>query len=184
MIDAILRNLEARTGKGVDDWAAILRKSGPHGRRERVDWLMKEQGLGRVASTLIVQQAEGARQDYSDHEKLVDGIFSGPKAALRPLYDKVAAAAQELGPDVKIEPRQSMITFTRHRQFAWAKASTSRRLDLGLALGAIKAGGRLLAVTGTNEKDRVRVRIALEDPKQVDAEVRNWLRRAYDLDRG
>ncbi len=48
----------------------------------------------------------------------VDGQYAGPKAALRPIYDALAAAITDLGEDVTIEGRSTYIPFVRRRQFA------------------------------------------------------------------
>ena len=51
-----------------------------------------------------------------------------------------------------------------------------QRVDLGLRLESCEAGGRL-------EPSRIhhtmRLQIALTKPEEVDAEVQNWLERAY-----
>jgi hypothetical protein len=56
-------------------------------------------------------------------------------------------------------------------------------VDLGLVLPGVKGQGRLEATT-TVGGGRVTHRIALRSPKDVDAEVRRWLKQAYDRDAG
>ena len=78
-------------------------------------------------------------------------------------------------------PCRTQVTLRRNRQFAWIKPATNTRLDLGLALPGVKPAGRLPPVAGTNDKDRVRLRIAVNDPGAIDAELKRWLKAAYDL---
>ncbi|MFB3826197.1 MAG: DUF5655 domain-containing protein [Bryobacteraceae bacterium] len=179
MLSKILENLRLRTGKDLAQWSRVVKKQGPAGRKRRVEWLMKEHGIGRVAAGLIASEAEGKRTDYSDAAGLIEGIFSGPKSALRPLYEEIAAAAKALGADVETAPARTQVTFRRGLMFAWVKAPTSTRLDLGLALPGMNAGGRLLPIPGANDKDRVRLRVAISSRADIDAEVKSWLAAAY-----
>ncbi len=78
-------------------------------------------------------------------DTLVDAQYAGPKAALRPLYDALAQAAQGLGKDVEIMPRSSQVTFSRTRSFAVVRAATRDRIDLALKLAGAKATARLVA---------------------------------------
>lgn len=182
MLEKILAGLPGKTGKTVEDWTRIARESGKKVRRDCVAWLMAEHGLGRVAASAVADRALGRSVDYSGKSSLVDGMFSGAKASLRPTYEAVARLARGLGKDVGISPCRTQVTFTRRRQIAWVRPATRTRIDLGLALPGVRAQGRLVPVAGTNEKDRVRLKIELSSPAEVDAEVRRWLKTAYDLD--
>ena len=143
---------------------------------------MREHALGRVAANLIAAHAGGAATDYGQGGKLVEGMFSGPKAALRPVYERVLAAARALGPDVTAWPCKTQVTLRRKRQFAWVKPATKTRPDLGPALAGVKPGARLEPIAGTNDDDRVRLRIALTSLHEVDGEVVRWLQAAYGRD--
>jgi hypothetical protein len=182
MQDKILAGLQAKTGKNVEQWSRAVKKAGLGTRKERVEWLMTEHGVGRVAANLIASHAEGKSGAYDDGNALVEKMFAGPKASLRPLYDQIVRSAASLGKDVTVQPCQTQVTLRRKRQFAWIKPSTRTRLDLGLALGDLRPAGRLQPVTGTDEDDRVRVRIPITAPEEIDGEVRRWIKAAYDLD--
>ena len=78
-------------------------------------------------------------------------------------------------------PRKTYVTLTRKRQFAAIQPSTLTRVDLGLVLPGVKAKGRL------QESDRVgggRVThcIALTKVGDFNAEVKKWLKAAYEQD--
>ena len=64
------------------------------------------------------------------------------------------------------------------RVFAVIQPTTQTRVDLGLALKGTEPTQRLEAVKRLGN-DRITHRIALTAPKQVDAEVRRWLKQAY-----
>jgi len=88
---------------------------------------------------------------------------------------------RRLGKDVAPSARKIYVSLVRRRQFGALQPSTADRLDLGLVLPGVKPQGRLEA-TKTVGGGRVTHRIALRSPKDVDAEVKRWLREAYDRD--
>jgi hypothetical protein len=182
MQGTIRARLKEKSGKSVEEWVLVVKKSGLAVRKERVAWLMEQHGLGRVAANIVAAEAEGAVTDYSQGDKLIETMFAGAKAGLRPIYDRVAAAARNLGADVSVCPCKTQVTFKRKRQFAWVKPAAAGRLDLGLALPDVAAGGPLQDIPGTNDGDRVRLRIPLAAEGDVDAEVLRWLKIAYKKD--
>jgi hypothetical protein len=183
MMAAIERNLPARTGKTLAQWVALLKKGGPRDRAGRVAWLRKEHGLGGATATLVAYAAEGRRpqDDYADGDALVDAMYSGRRAALRPIHEAVLAAARKLGSDVTPSTRKTYVSLVRRRQFGAIQPCATDRVDLGLVLPGVEATGRLEKTT-TVGGGRVTHRVALRSPKDVDPEVRRWLAAAYDRD--
>ena len=60
--------------------------------------------------------------------------------------------------------------------------ATTSRIDLGFALDSMKAADRLVETGGFEKKDRITHRIPIESLSGVDAEVKKWLKYAYNLD--
>lgn len=169
------RNIEAQTGRSVAAWADLLR-AGPlkkHG--EMVAWLKAEHGLShghanRLALTALAPPTN-AEGDPVAH------LFEGDKAALRPLYDVLIAAALACGPDVEIAPKKANVSLRRARQFALIQPTTKTRVDLGLNLKSRDPAGRLEASGSFNAMFTHRVKLGAV--AEVDDEVRAWLREAY-----
>jgi hypothetical protein len=108
-------------------------------------------------------------------DELVAGQY-GDRRQLRPVLDAVLAALPALGP-VTVQARKTCVSLvTPHRVFAVIQATTKSRVDLGLRLEHEHPGGRLLAA---RDLGPATVRIPLNRPEDVDAEVIGWLRRAY-----
>jgi hypothetical protein len=173
MMAAIERNLPQRTGKTLRQWLALLKRQGPRKRREH--------GLGGATIMLIAAAAEGRKphSDYDDAPALVDAMYSGKKAALRPAYEAALRAAKRLGTDVVPGARKTYVSLSRRKQFAVLQPSTADRLDLGLVLPGVEGAGRLEACA-TVGSGRVTHRIVLRSAKDVDAFVRRWLEAAYE----
>jgi hypothetical protein len=111
----------------------------------------------------------------SEADELIDGQYSD-RPQLRPVFDAVLAALPVVGP-ATIQARKTMVSFvTPRRTFAVVQATTKSRVDLGLRLEHERPGGRLLAA---RDLGAATVRIPLTQPEDVDAEVLDWMRRAY-----
>jgi hypothetical protein len=98
------------------------------------------------------------------------------------VYERVIALAAGLG-DLSVEARKTYVTLTTpRRKFAVVKATTLRRVDLGLRLDGVEPSGRLESAKVLRD-DALTVRIALQTPEDVDDEVADWLTRARDTNR-
>jgi Domain of unknown function (DUF5655)/Domain of unknown function (DUF4287) len=182
--------LKEKTGRSLDEWLKLIRKSGPPSEKERREWLKKEHGLGTNTAWWLAERAEGKGDETSDPdeylraaERYVDGMYAGSKSALRPIYDHLLQLGLGLGKDVKACPCQTIVPLYRNHVFAQIKPATRTRIDLGFALGARAAEGRLIDTGGYAKKDRITHRIPISSLDEIDAEVKHWLHTAYQEDR-
>jgi hypothetical protein len=173
--------LQERTGKSLDEWVKIVKKSGPLAEKERREWLKKEHGFTTNYAWWVAERAEGkgGADDY-DPDAYVDAMFAGSKAPMRPAYEALLEICLALGTDVKACPCQTIVPLYRKHVFAQLKPSTRTRIDLGLALKDRKATGPLIDTGGFAKKDRITHRVEITSIKNIDATVRKWLKLAYD----
>ena len=116
-------------------------------------------------------------------EEYVDDMFSGKKEHLRPLYDALLKLGLSIGKDVKACPCQTIVPLYRNHVFAQIKPTTQTRIDFGLALGDMKkTPKRLINTGGFEKKDRITHRFEIASLKDIDDELKRWLRVAYDRD--
>jgi hypothetical protein len=180
--EKIIANLPARTGRSLDQWVELVNVSGPFAETDRRAWLKERHGLGDTTASMIAQHACGTGEVY-DPEALVEAMFAGPKAALRPIYDRLLVLGKGLGPDVKACPCKTIVPLYRRHVFAEIKPTTRTRIDMGYALGRREASGRMVLTGGIEKKDRITHRIPITSLDEIDDEVASWLRTAYELDR-
>lgn len=109
---------------------------------------------------------------------LVEAQFAGPKASLRPLYERLVAEARKLDPSIKLAPRESYVALQKNKTFALIKASTRDRLDLGLKLPTYEAAGRLQESAGFGSGS-ITHKVALHSLDDIDEDVLAWLQAAY-----
>jgi hypothetical protein len=189
MVEKWKNELPAKTGRSLDEWVALVKKSGPPTEKERREWLKNEHKLGTNSAWWIAERAEGkgAEEDSPEAyleaaEKWVDAMFSGPRLALRPRYDQLLKLALSLGNDVKASPGKTIVSLYRNHVFAQIKPATNSRIDLGLALGNMKTPKRLIDTGGYEKKDRITRRMEVKSEGDIDDELTRWLRKAYDMD--
>jgi len=181
--------LKQKTGRSLDEWLRLIKKSGPKDEKARREWLKTEHGLGTNSAWWLAERAEGKGSDVDDPdaylaaaERYVEQMFAGSKAALRPIYDEILKVGLKVGKDVKACPCQTIVPLYRNHVFAQIKPTTTKRIDIGFALGDMKPKGRLIDTGGFAKKDRITHRIPLESVADIDDEVKQWLKVAYDRD--
>jgi hypothetical protein len=189
MVQKAINDLPAKTGRSLDQWLSFIKKSGPKAEKERREWLKKEHGLGTNYARWLAERAEGKGGEDGDPEAYlraaedyVEKMFAGPKQSLRPVYNALLKLGLKLGKDVKACPCQTIVPLYRKHVFAQIKPTTQTRIDLGLALGSMKSGGRLIDTGGFAKKDRITHRIPITSIAEIDDEVKHWLRVAYEMD--
>lgn len=189
MVSKWKQDLPGKTGRSLDQWIALVKESGPAGEKERREWLKKEHKLGTMSATWIAERMEGKGTEEDSAEaylqaadEWVEAMFTGPRTTLRPLCEELLQLAFSLGKDVKVSPGKTIVPFYRNHVFAQVKPSTNTRIDLGLAVGNMKTPKRLIDTGGFQKKDRIARRIEVKTRSDLDAELRRWLKTAYDLD--
>ena len=115
-------------------------------------------------------------------ERYVEELFSGPKAALRPIYDALLMLGLTIGKDTKACPCKTIVPIYRHHVIAQIKPATKSRIDFGLALGNTKAPKRLIDTGGFKKKDRITHRVEVTSIDDIDDELVRWLKKAYEMD--
>ena len=189
MVQKWIRELPQKTGRSLEEWIALTRKSGPPTEKERREWLKKEHKLGTNAAAWIAERLDGKGTEEDSPEAYlksaagwVEAQYFGPRAAMRLLYEELLKLGLSLGRDVKACPCKTMVPLYRNHVFAQIKPSTNTRIDLGFALGNMKGPKRLIDTGGYEKKDRITRRIEIRSKADIDDEVKRWLKKAYEMD--
>ena len=174
----MIANLKEKTGKSLDQWIAVARKSGESKHGGVVKHLKTTHGLTHGFANLVAHKfLKSDAGSADDADSLIDAQYAGAKADLRPIYDAVIKVVRSLGKDVEIAPKKTYVSLRRNKQFALIQPSTKTRVDLGINLGDAQASGKLEKSGSFNAMVSHRVR--LESDKDVDKEVKAWLKEAY-----
>jgi len=179
-----IAELKTKTGRSLDEWMKVIRKDGLPTEPARRDWLKQQHGLGTNSAWWLAERSVGKGEEVGNPdayllaaEKYVEEMFSGKKEHLRPIYDALLKLGLSTGKDVKACPCQTIVPLYRNHVFAQIKPTTQTRIDFGLALGDTKkTPKRLIDTGGFAKKDRITHRFEITSTKDIDDEVKRWLR--------
>ena len=175
MAAAMLKNLSEKTGKTLQQWHAILKKSKLEKHGQLVNHLKKEHGVTHGFANMIVTKF--LHSDTASGDQLVDAQYAGAKADLRPIYDALIKSVSAFGADVEVSPKKAYVSLRRKKQFGLIQPSTKTRVDIGLNLPGSKPTKRLEESGSFNAMVTHRVRV--ESAGDVDKQLIDWLEKAY-----
>jgi hypothetical protein len=177
-----LANIEKRTGKSLDALASIIKKSGLTKHGEIRDMLKRDLGMGHGdANTLVhyVLQSDGsgaAAAAGKTTTDVLDEIYAGAKAHLRPVHDRIMSAVEKFGA-FEIAPKKGYVSLRRKKQFAMIGPATSTRVEVGLNMKDAEADPRLLQLPAGQ---MCQYKVKVSEPKDVNEQLIAWIRRAFD----
>src|SRR5262245_506468 len=130
-----LSNIEKRTGKSLAALAGLIKTSGLTKHGEIRDMLKKDLGMGHGdANTLVhhVLRSHGAAgAEGKGSNAVLDEIYAGPKAALRPIHDAIMAVVETFGP-FEVAPKKGYVSLRGRKQFAMVGPATKSQVEIGL----------------------------------------------------
>ena len=177
-----LRNIEAKTGKSLEQLRGLLAGSGHAKHGELRSWAMQQLGLGYGDANTLVHIAlasdgqSAAEAAGLGADDVLAGIYSDRKAALRPIHDALMARISTFG-DFEVAPKKGYVSLRRRKQFAMVGPGSATRVDVGLNMKDVPPTDRLLA---EKPGGMCQYKVKLTAPSEVDAELVGWLRLAYD----
>src|SRR5258707_5720328 len=185
-----LAQLKQKTGRSLEEWLRLIKKDGPPTEKERRDWLKTKYGLGTNSAWWLAERSVGKGEEPGDSnqylraaEKYVEEMFADKKEPMRPIYQALLKLGLGTGKEAKACPCQTIVPLYRNHVFAQIKPTTQTRIDFGLALGDTKkTPKRLIDTGGYAKKDRITHRFEITSLKDIDDEVKRWLKVAYDRD--
>jgi hypothetical protein len=175
---SMIRNLEEKTGKSLEQWVKIAASCGAGKHGAIVSRLKQAHGLGHGYANLIAHRLLKSAAGDAAPDDLITAQYAGNKAGLRVIYDALVAELRKFGRDVELSPKKAYVSVRRAKQFAIIQPSTATRVDLGINLKGVKPAGRLEASGSFNAMVSHRVRLG--SPVEVDKPLVGWLRAAYD----
>jgi Domain of unknown function (DUF4287)/Domain of unknown function (DUF5655) len=171
----IRAGLERDTGKSMDEWVAIVRTCPEEGHRARLKWLKDHHGLLQNRASQVLSEAFGSRMAWSEPDKLIEALWTDP--ASRTIFQAIDAAARQ--PNEVIQTaRKGYTAWSRKVQFAAARPVKGGKAMLGLAVPPEASVG-LEAPKNESWSERLKARVMLSSPAEVDAEIEALLKEAW-----
>ena len=170
-----LANIEAKTGKKREALLAAIRDSGLSKHGEMRTWAMEEFGVGHGDANLLVHLSRAPVGESASGDDVLDEIYSGKKAHLRPIHDKLMREIGKLGA-FEIAPKKGYVSLRRKKQFAMLGPKTNERFELGLNL---KDNVTHPLVKAQAPGGMCQYIAALASPADIDKALLDIVKRAY-----
>lgn len=180
MMAAVSASMKKRTGRSIEEWIALVEASGidPLDQLAVRRWLKDAHGVPQNSQWAI---ADGAARRRGwrppDLDEYVRQQYGGPKASLRPVFERVRGVIEGFGKDVRLEGRATYTPFLRRRQFAAAAAATRTRVDIGLRYSAAPESDLLVPAKAPGQATH---KLSVSSVGEITPEVERLLRIAYD----
>lgn len=175
-----LENIQKKTGKSLDELAEIIKKSGLTKHGEIREYLKRELGLGHGDANSLVHavfQSDGQRAaEGKSSDQLLDELYSGTKAHMRPIHEKLMAEIHKFG-EFEIVPKKGYVSLRRKKQFAMLGPKTNTRFEVGINAKDLKKNARLLEQP---KGSMCNYTVNVSDVREVNAELIAWIRSAFD----
>lgn len=173
---SVRANLERETGKTLEQWVEIVRRDCPETKpRARTDWLKATHGIGQNRAATIFSVAFPSEMGWDDAEGLCAALWKDP--AQLAILEAVEAAVADL-PGLVTGQRKAFTAWSNKAQFAALKPAKGGGATLGLAV-APDTSPRLLEPKNEGWSDRLKAKLALTSPTEIDDEIREWLCAAW-----
>ena len=174
---SVQEGLERETGKSLEDWVAIAKICPETKPRAQLAWLKANHGLGQNRASYVLSVAfpsERTTWDKPDEARAALWTDPASTAILETLETAVA------GFDGLVTgQRKGFTAWSRAFQFAAAKPVRDGTAVLGLAVGP-DASPRLLEPKNESWSERLKAKLPLASPTDVDDEVRALLKAAFE----
>lgn len=174
---SVQASLERDTGKTLAQWVEIVRRDCRESRPgKRVAWLKAHYGLGVNRCAHILGEAFPSEMGWDDPDKLREALWTAP--ASTEILLAVEAAVADFDGRVTGQ-RKAFTAWSRKLQFAALKPARGGGAVLGLAVTP-DASPRLLEPRNEGWSERLKAKLSLAAPADLDDEVKALLKAAWE----
>ena len=175
-----LNNIQKKTGKSLAELAAVAKSSGLTKHGELRDMFKEKFGLGHGDANSLVHailESDGTRAAEGKNDNAVlDEIYSGAKAGLRPIHEKLIKEINKFG-GFEIVPKKGYVSLRRQKQFAMIGPKTNTRFEVGINAKDLKKNARLLEQPKGSMCNYI---VNVTDAKEVNPELVAWIKSAFE----
>lgn len=174
-----IQTAKEKTGRSLEEWLPVVKKSGLSKQMEITNWLKSEQQLNHLQASLLAGlYLNNGKPVYQNESGLLENQFA-KCADMRPLYDLVSAQILKAFSDAQIIPKKTYISFTATREFA-AVNIKPKEIRLGMDLGDMPFTDSLLPSKLSGPMPRISHMLVLTDGKQFDKKLLSMLQASYN----
>ena len=144
--------------------------------RAQAAWFKEKHGLLQNRAMHVLSVAFPSENRWDDGDKLREALWTDLQS--RAIFEAVQAAASVL-PNVILGQRKAYTAFSREFQFASVKPIKGGKASLGLAITP-DTDPRLETPRNESWSERLKAKLLLENPGQVDASVEALIKTSWE----
>ncbi|MBU3661249.1 MAG: DUF4287 domain-containing protein [Flavobacteriales bacterium] len=173
----MIDNLYKNTGKTLQQWIEIVTQENFAKHGEIIKFLKEKHEFTHGFANLVALKAKETDAGSVDNtDDLIISQYKG-KEHLKPIYNKLLSEILKFGKDIEISPKNTYVSLRRKKQFAILNPATKTRFEIGINLKGQEATEKLEAEKPNSMCSH---KIKITDINEIDTEVINWLKKAYD----
>jgi len=174
---SVRANLQRETGKTLEEWVEIVRRECRETKpKARTDWLKATYGIGVNRAATIFGVAFPSEMGWDDADGLRAALWTDPTStAILDAVETTVAGFEGL----VTGQRKTFTAWSRKSQFAALKPLKGGQAALGLAVTP-DASPRLLEPRNEGWSERLKAKLTLASPAEVDGEIKALLKTAWE----
>lgn len=173
----MIENLHKNTGKTLEQWIDIVKKQNFNKHGEIIKFLKEQHEFTYGFANFVAHKAnETDAGSVENQNDLIIKQYEG-KEHFKPIYNKLLSEIQTFGKDIEVSPKNNYVSLRRKKQFAILNPATKTRFEIGIILKGQEPKGKLEAEKPNSMCSH---KINIAEMKDIDKEVFDWLKTAYE----
>lgn len=174
-----IQTAKDKTGKTLEQWLPVVKKSGLSKQMEITNWLKAEHKMNHLQASLLAGlYLNNGKPVYQNETSLLDNQFTKCEE-MRPLFNAISDKILKEFSGTQLIPKKTYLSFTATREFA-AMNIKPKEIRLGIDLGDIAFTETLQKSKLSGPMPRISHMIVLTDIKQFDKKVVEYLQLSYN----
>ena len=173
----MFENLKEKTGYSFAEWKDLVAVQNFSKHGEILKFLKETHNVTHgYASEIALKILGSDAASATDTDELIESQYKG-KEHLKPFYDKLIAAIEQLDGTFEIAPKKSYVSLKRKKQFVILNPASKTRFEIGFNLKGVEPKGKLEAEKPNGICSH---KINLSGIDDIDAEVIAWIKAAFN----
>ncbi len=175
-----LINIQTKTGKSLEELYGLVQKSGLAKHGQIRDMLKQELKIGHgdanTLTTFYLKSLDNVSAEKSQQsDNMLDNIYKGAKADLRPIHDKLMVEINKFG-SFEVAPKKTYVSLRLKKQFAMIGPATNTRIDVGINDKDLESTPRLVSMPVGS---MCPFKVSITNINEADSELLNWLKQSF-----
>lgn len=174
-----IQTAKEKTGKSLEEWLHIAKKTGYTKQMELLNWLKSEYKLNHMQAQFVAGiYLNNGQVVYQKKGNLLESQFAKCEE-MRPLFESIAERILKEFPETQLIPKKTYISFTAQREFA-AINIKPKEIRLGLDLGDEPFNDILQKSKLSGPMPRISHMLVFTNLSQFDQNVSTYLNQSYN----